>query len=294
MNFDFHERDRFGTFPRLGLMLAWALMLATIACSSESPSNHGVAHATWPTGACRDTRLTTYVDNNDLLGCGYHRSLATLPRLVRDRMYFAMAEPFYGSSYDGAPGESCGECWELTTGNTTAIVMVADLCPIEGNPPCSDPNQMNFDLVEGAANHFGSQGWDQATTRPVACPVEGNIQLEVLDRSWAYFQASFFNYHVPLRLVEFQPVGMENWTPLTRLFGAAWHNMDNQDSAFNTADSGAGTDGAGVRLRLTSAQGQVLTSSIVLGRSNSGVGSAVDLGIQFDNQLAVSAESCQP
>jgi hypothetical protein len=100
-----------------------------------------------PPGTCRDVRLTTYTDNNDQLGCGYHRAVATIPQLVRDRMYFAMAEPFYGGSYNGPPGEACGECWELTTATTTAIVIAADLCPVEGNVPCSDPNQLHFDLV---------------------------------------------------------------------------------------------------------------------------------------------------
>lgn len=261
--------------------------------TSGPAAGGGAEQTTAPTGACRNTRLTTYSDNNDLVGCGYHRALPVIPQLVRDWMYFAMSEPFYGSSYNGASGEACGECWELTTASTTAIVMVADLCPVEGNPPCADPNQMNFDLVEGAADRFGSQGWDQAVARPVACPISGNIQIEVLDRSWAYFQAAVFNFRIPLRLVEFQPVGGSTWTPMTRVFGSAWHNMDDQNPAFNSVAAGADANGAGVTLRLTSAQGQVLTSTVVLGSGNSGTGKTVDLGIQFENLLSVAQDQCR-
>jgi hypothetical protein len=266
---------------------------ATGGTSSALGAGGSTPKSTVPTGACRNTRLTTYVDNNERLGCGYLRALTVIPQLVRDRMYFAMNEPFYGGSYDGSPGEACGECWELTTGTTTATVIVADLCPIDGNPPCADPNQMNFDLVENAATRVGSQGYDQAMARPVACPVSDNIQIEVVDRSWAYFQAAFFEHVVPLRLVEFQPAGASTWTAMTRRWGAVWDDMDDQDPAFYTVDAGAGSNGAGVRLRLTSAQGQVVTSSVVLNSANSGVGKTVDLGIQFDNQLAVSGDTCK-
>lgn len=253
----------------------------------------GAPQSTLPTGACRNTRLTTYEDNNERLGCGYLRALPVIPRLVRDRMYFAMNEPFYGSSYEGSPGEACGECWELTTTTATTTVIVADLCPIEGNPPCADPDQMNFDMVDTAAAQVGSQGYDQAVARPVACPVNGTIQLEVTDRSWAYFQAAFFEHRVPLRLVEFQPEGSTTWTEMTRRWGAVWDNMDSQDAAFVTLAAGAGSDGAGVRLRLTSAQGQVVTSTALLDASNSAVGMTVDLRIQFDNQLGVAGDTCE-
>jgi hypothetical protein len=248
--------------------------------------------STVPTGACQKTRLTQFTDNNDQLGCGYHRAVATIPKLVRDRMYIAMAEPFYGSSYHGSPGESCGECWELTTGKTTTIVIVADLCPIEGNPPCADPNQLHFDLVTNAATTVGGGTMDMAVARPVACPMSGNIGIEVTDRSWSYFQAAFFGYRVPLRLVEFQPVGGATWKAMTRRWGAVWDNMDNQDEAFSSTSAGAGSNGVGVTLRLTSAQGQVLTSQVVLSNANSAKGAALDLGAQFDNLLPVSGGAC--
>jgi hypothetical protein len=207
-------------------------------------------------------------------------------------MYVAMAEPFYGSSYHGSPGESCGECWELTTAKTTAIVIVADLCPIEGNVPCSDPNQLHFDLVTNAATTVGGGTMDFAVSRPVACPVSGNVGIEVTDRSWSYFQAAFFGYRIPLRLVEFQPVGGSTWTAMTRRWGAVWDNMDHQDEAFSSTSAGAGNNGVGVTLRLTSAQGQVVTSTVVLSNANSAKENTVDLGVQFDNLLTVPSDTC--
>jgi hypothetical protein len=110
--------------------------LATGRQGGTSAAGGATTTSTVPTGACRNTRLTQFTDNNEQLGCGYRRAVATIPKLVPDRMYIAMAEPFRGSSYNGSPGESCGECWELTTTKTTTVVIVADLCPIEGNIPC--------------------------------------------------------------------------------------------------------------------------------------------------------------
>lgn len=259
---------------------------------SLSATGGATTSSTGPIGACRKTRLTQFTDNNDQLGCGYHRAVASIPQLVRDRMYIAMAEPFYGGSYNGPPGESCGECWELTTAKTTVTVIVADLCPIEGNIPCSDPNQLHFDLVTNAATTVGGGTMDMAVSRPVACPVNGTITIEVTDRSWSYFQAAFFGYRVPLRLVEFQPVGGGTWTAMTRRWGAVWDNMDNQHEAFSSTSAGAGSDGVGVTLRLTSAQGQVLTSKVVLSNASSAKGRAVDLGVQFDNLLPVVGGTC--
>jgi hypothetical protein len=128
----------------------------------------------------------------------------------------------------------------------------------------------------------------------VACPGVGNIDLEVTDRSWSYFQAAFFGYRVPLRLVEFRPAGGSTWKPMTRRWGAVWDNMDNQDEAFSSTSAGAGSNGVGVTLRLTSAQGQVLTSTVVLGEANSSKGKAVDLGVQFDDLLPSSGGTCRP
>jgi hypothetical protein len=133
---------------------------------------------------------------------------------------------------------------------------------------------------------------DFAVTRPVACPVSGNIDIEVTDRSWSYFEAAFFGYRVPLRLVEFQPLGGSTWTAMTRRWGAVWDNMDHQDAAFSSTSAGAGSDGVGVTLRLTSAQGQVVTSTVALSNANSAKGSAVDLAVQFDNLLTVSGDTC--
>jgi hypothetical protein len=241
------------------------------------------------TGTCRDVRLTTYTDNGETVGCGYHRNLPFLSQIVRNGLTFAMNEPFYGSSYNGPQGEACGECWELSTATATAIVMVADLCPIAGNPPCADPNQMNFDLTEPAAAAVGSQEYDPAVARPVACPVTGSIFIEVLDRSWGYFQAAFMNYVVPLRTVEYRPVGGSNWTVMQRRWGSVW---DTDDAAFYTVASGAGVNSAGATLRMTSAQGQVVTSTVVLNQANSAVSQTVDTGVQFDNLLRVPGDTC--
>lgn len=226
-----------------------------------------------PSTECRDVRLTRYTAQ-ELTGCGWNRSLPFMPAFVRvDALTMAMAEPFYGGSRGGEPGESCGECWEITTPSGSTIVMSDNLCPIAGNPLCSDPNQTHFDLSMEAAETLQGGRNDFGAAHPVPCPVEGNIHVTIRDRSWDYFQIVVMNHRIPVHQVEIKPAQRDEWLVARRVFGSVF--------AVNDATFVAEQNGPGGTVRLTSAQGQTVESTVILGSEQEG--ETVDLGVQFSN-----------
>ena len=250
----------------------------TIGTSSTDTGGSG------PSASCEDVRLTRYTASART-GCGYRRDHAFMPAFVRERgLTMAMAEPFYGGSYGCAPGESCGECYEITTAFATEIVMSDNLCPIDGNPLCSEPDRLHFDLSMEAAEALSGGRNDFAVARPVPCPVTGSIHIEVRDRSRGYYQFGVLNHRIPVRRVEVQVADSSAWIEAERVWGGVWAV---QHAAFDLQ-----TGGEGGRLRLTSAQGEVVTSTARLGSEDEG--DTTDLGVQFTDQAPDAGGTCEP
>src|SRR3990172_3848067 len=176
------------------LVAVCALLVFPIACGSRGGltsgdgqgggggGNGGGGAAPQPDSTCGSVRMTYY----DLTGsrgwCEFDRTLPVLPASVRSGLTTAISEPWNGSSYGGAPGEACGECWEVATLGVTRTVMVDNLCPIEGNPVCAG-DHFHMDLSHEAATALQMNGLEEGQARRVPCPVSGNIFLEILDRN---------------------------------------------------------------------------------------------------------------
>jgi hypothetical protein len=194
----------------------------------------------------------------------------------------AIAEPYDGSSYGGDPGEACGECWEISTLTNTAVVMVHDLCPIQGNPLCAG-GHFHFDLSTEAANALHGGGLDEAQTRRVACPVAGNAYLEILDRNeWGYLRFSLVNHRVPVRRVEYRSTTDTVWQSAQRS-GGAWHVLDDNQTFASGSPGGL--------FRLTSAQGEQLATPNTL-EYDVAIGATFDLGGQLSDVTPASGPSC--
>ncbi len=99
-------------------------------------------------GSCERARLT-YYDVSGAGACEVMDVPSALPPNGRAGLTAAIAEPWWGGSLGGPPGEACGECWEITTAHATRTVVVTDLCPIEGNPVCAG-GFFHFDLAGSA------------------------------------------------------------------------------------------------------------------------------------------------
>jgi hypothetical protein len=219
---------------------------------------------------CSSVRLTEYW-SADKGWCEFNRTSSILPDFVRAGMTFAIAEPYNGSSYQGVPGEACGECWEVDTINDTQIVMAYDLCPIEGNPLCAG-GAFHFDLSPEAADTLGAGGLDAASTRRVPCPVTGNIHAELLDRNqWGYLRMAFVNHRIPIRTAEYRAANGTEWLPVQRS-GGAWHVPDDNNTFANGSAGGV--------FRFTSPTGETVAGTAVL-TQNIAVGALFDTGVNF-------------
>ncbi len=226
--------------------------------------------------------MTEY-GSTDRRWCGFDRTHSLLPEFVRQGMTVAIAEPYNGSSYEGDAGEACGECWELDTTFGNEIVMVHDLCPIEGNPICAG-SHFHFDVSSEVAAAVDGGGWlGEGAVRRVPCPVTGNIHAYISDRNqWGYLKLAFFNHRFPIRSVEYQPTGGDSWLPMERCL-ARWCEAEDMDTF---ADGGPGAV-----FRLTSAAGETVEGTEVL---TDGVAaeSDFDTGIQFA-PVEPPTDSCQ-
>jgi hypothetical protein len=201
---------------------------------------------------------------------------------VREGLTLAIAEPYNGSSYEGESGESCGECWEIDTLADTRVVMVHDLCPIEGNPLCAS-GHFHFDLSTEAGSVLEAGGLDEAQARRVPCPVDGNIHIQINDRNeWGYLRLQFVNHRIPIRKAEYRADNGSLWRPVQRS-GGAWHVLDDNETFASGAPGGV--------FRITSAQGEVLECPSVLPYDRQ-KGSTFDLGAQLTDQQPASGGAC--
>lgn len=215
----------------------------------------------------------THYGSSDRRWCGFDRTNELLPEFVRQGMTVAIAEPWAGSSYDGDVGEACGECWEIDTTFATQIVMVHDICPIEGNPICAG-SHFHFDVSNEVADVIDGGGWlGEGSVRRVPCPVTGNIHAYISDRNqWGYLKVAFFNHRFPIRTVEYQPVGDEAWLPMERCL-ARWCVPDEDKSTFSDG-------GPGATFRLSSAAGETVEGTAVL-TYDTGAEEVFDTGAQY-------------
>jgi hypothetical protein len=239
-----------------------------------------------PSEACGSVRLTAY-SAGPSGWCEVDRTLPVLPAFVRQGLTAAIAEPWNGGSYRGEPGEGCGECWEIDTITDTRIVMITDLCPIEGNPLCAG-GHFHIDLALEAGMALRGGALDEAQARRVPCPVEGNMHVLVNDENVTYLRFAMLNHRVPIRSVEVRGAGPgvsddNEWTPARRS-GGAWEAI------------GEGRDlargGTGVVFRVTSAQGQVVESTVIV-PAHPPRRSTFDLGIQLDDLQPPSGGACE-
>ncbi len=222
------------------------------------------------TSNCGSVRLTQYW-STERGWCEFSNGSSVLPDFVRQGLTLAIAEPYSGSSYGGEPGEACGECWEIDGIGGSAVVMVHDLCPIEGNPLCAG-GHFHFDLTPEAADAVQGGGLDEAVARRVPCPVTGNIHGEILDRNeWGYLRLQFINHRFPIRQAEYRAVDGDAWVPLRRS-GGAWHVLDDHETFAEGSPGGV--------FRFTSPEGESAEGYEVLAYGV-GVGDVFDTGAAF-------------
>jgi EXPB1-like domain 1 len=225
--------------------------------------------------SCTSARLTQYWSTT-WGWCEFPSDRSFLPTFAQNGITLAIAEPWNGGSYGGEPGEACGECWEISTSFATQVVMVHDLCPIEGNPLCAGVH-FHLDLTPEAAAAVQGGGNDAATARRVPCPVTGNIHAAILDwNQWGYLRCSFSNHRIAIRSAE-----------VRREPGGEWVAMERSGGAWQCLDCPGSDSGDGVVFRLTSAQGQVVEGTRVVAFQEVSPGHenvvTEDLGLQVDD-----------
>jgi hypothetical protein len=252
--------------------------------SSDGGASQGGGGAS--TG-CIPARLTYY----DVAGAGACEVMdvpSALPQIARDGLTAAMSEPWFGGSQAGDFAEACGECWEITTADATRTVVITDLCPVEGNPICAG-DFFHFDVAHTAAVPLGYEPWGvvEAAVRRVPCPVEGNIFAIVRDANPWYVRLTLGSIRVAIRTVEYRGAGAgvsstNPWTAMERS-GGAWAASGDGDTLAR--------GGTGIVLRLTTAQGQTVESSVIIAEAAAAL-SAIDLGVQVDDQSPPSGPAC--
>lgn len=231
-----------------------------------------------PTEQCDSVRYTWYTAARGGW-CEFDRTAPMLPASVRAGLTLAIAKPWAGSSYGGAFGEACGECWEIASLTETRVIMVHDLCPIEGNPVCNG-SHFHVDLSGESKDALAVDGIGAASARRVPCPVTGNVHLQILDRNeWGYLRFQVINHRMPIRTVELRAANGATYYPAERS-GGAWHVLSN--GAMLEAD------GEGAVFRFTSARGEVLETPNTLTYAR-GAGEFFDTGGQLDEPAAAGA-----
>lgn len=228
---------------------------------------------------CVSVRLTSY-DASSGGWCEFDRTLAVLPEFVRQGMTTAIAEPWNGGSYEGDSGEACGECWEVHSHNGSQIVMVHDLCPIEGNPLCAG-GHFHFDLSSETQAAIGGGGLDAGNARRVPCPVQGNIHIQVSNwNEWGYVRLQFVNHRIAVRSAEVKFASDGGWYPLERS-GGAWQLLEGP-----TPEAGDT-----ISFRLASAQGETLEGATAIPFYDP-TETVFDTGVQFTDSEPEPSEPC--
>ncbi len=239
---------RLGAFS-LSAFIVSSLILAGCGKDSKQSThntnqNTNLNYNTTIDPECTDVRITQYTASAGGW-CEFSRNIPILPDFVRNGMTFAVAEPWNSGSYNGESGEACGECWEIHTSCASGVVMMHDLCPIQGNPICAG-SHFHFDLASEAADALQTEGLDAAAAKRVPCPVTGNIHAYISNwNEWGYMRVAFVNHRIPIRATYIRAEPNGDPIPFERS-GGAWQISGGPVPA----------DGEGVSFQFVSATGE--------------------------------------
>lgn len=145
---------------------------------------------------------------------------------------------------DFAKSATCGECVKISGPKGTITVRIVDSCP-----PCQDHH---LDLSPSAFEKIAdkAQGRVNVTYQAVACNVQGNVQYHYKDGTSQYWTAiQVRNHRIPISKLEYQKNG-------------AYMEMQRQDYNYFVDENGVGETPNGLKVRVTSADGQVLEDTI--------------------------------
>eukprot|EP01132_Coremiostelium_polycephalum_P002732 gene2732-3391_t len=152
----------------------------------------------------------TWYDSPNNGNCGY-KHLMNDETGPKTEMIAALGSPVFGDTLE------CGQCYEISTKNSSIVVMVTDKCPDDGY--CQQA--FHFDLNKPAYSklqdtHLGVLSG--LRFRKVACPyVKGNIKLRIKEGSnnqWAAFL--IFNHVIGVKSVSIKLHGSNSFIPLPR------------------------------------------------------------------------------
>src|SRR5262249_47036612 len=153
------------------------------------------------------------------------------------------------------------------------------------NPVCAG-SFFHFDLAHEAAVQLDylDAGIIEAFARRVSCPVDGNISAVVRDGNPGFIRFALAGVRVAISAVEYHGSGpgVSGANPWTAMYrdGGAW-------AATGDIERG----GTGVAVRITSAQGQTVTSGVTIAPTGP-FPRAVDLGVQVDDRAPPSGPTC--
>ena len=205
------------------------------------------------------------------MACGHAQVAGTVPAAVFGTTALNEAA-FNGSA-------ACGTCYEFSTSTGPITVMVTDVCPVAGNGQWCSGDVPNFDLDQPvfAALADTAVGILRVSPRLVDCPVEGSISVFMAPGSNNYWYGiSVYGHRVGLANVEVLPSGTSTYQPAQRQPYNTWVY---QPAGFVPA----------VSLRLTSVLGEVVTSTVNLLPSASGL---VSTGVQFQQGYGATPGTC--
>jgi expansin (peptidoglycan-binding protein) len=235
-----------------GLLLAF-VVTSSVACSDDP--------APAPTGAASDSTLLGTPGNHREIGSGSSASGSTFSAAVQqgkatyydyssagqvacsfditsDTDVTALPEP------DFAGSAACGACLEVSGPKGKVTVRVVDLCP-----DC-EPGHIDLSAQAFAKIADPVQGRVPITYQAVACNVTGPMAYRVKEGSSKYWTAiQVRNHRVPVAKVEY----LKNGT---------FTEMPRETYDYFVDTMGVGDQPNGIALRITGADGQVVTDSI--------------------------------
>jgi len=177
--------------------------------------------------------IATFYDADGSGNCSFDKSPGDLDVV-------ALAMPEYDDS------TACGACLQVTGPKGDVVVRVTDSCPgCEGSG-------VNLDLSAQAFAKIAEpkDGRVKVSYRMVSCAMPGNVAYHFKDGSskwWTAIQVR--NHRVPIKSVEYRK-------------GGAWATMKREDYNYFVESSGVGDQPAGLALRVTSTDGQVIEDTL--------------------------------
>jgi len=159
----------------------------------------------------------------------------------------AANQAYFNNSY------TCGECYQITGPSGTIMVVIADECPVKGNPLC-DGRMIHFDLGEQAtfaALAPSSAGTVLEKIVKIACPVTGGFGFKFVPGTSEWYVAFIvYNHKVGITDVELQPTN-----------GSAYYQMDRNSNQWEYNAQG-GPVTTPYNVRLTAITGEQIVVSL--------------------------------